>query len=161
MLLTVDPGKAHAGVALFDGDGYLVRATTVKVKKTKTALDCSLLANAIKQWLDADWTCVDKVRCEKPSIWTQGGFRGNPNDILDLMATNGAIINMIGCGDARYVTTEWKGQVPKPARKKDPYIVERRVRKRLNHIEQTVFGDNPSWDTTDAVGVGLWVLKRF
>lgn len=162
MNLYVDPGKLHAAAALFASrrllDARLFRAST----KDAAAASADIAEQIFEWQADLRPTApLAVVACERPSIWTQGGSRGNPNDVLDLMATNGAIMHAVYADRRKYITTnDWKGQVPKPKKKGDLYIIEHRVMKRLSPEEVSMLGDNPDHNVIDAVGIGLWDLKR-
>jgi hypothetical protein len=164
MRLYVDPGKFHAALAFFAED-RLKAKTLLKVSGHSAAAASSELGELAFQWLTdlgaVRAGCLECVACEKPAIWTQGGFRGDPNDVLDLMATNGSIMHAVWAHQRAYITTnDWKGQVPKPKKSSEPYIIEQRVRKRLDEQETAVLGQAPDHNVVDAVGIGLWDLKR-
>jgi hypothetical protein len=158
VLLAIDPGKHHAGAALFDERGRLFRVAKLKARSKNPAQACKDLGDEAIRLVGL--IPVDKIVCEKPSFWRSGGMRGDPNDILDLMATNGAIFDAVPADEREYVpVTSWKGQVPKP-KKGQEYIVERRVRKRLSEPEAALLGEKPDHNVVDAIGIGLWTLQR-
>lgn len=149
--LYIDPGKFHAGAALFERS-LLVKADVLFTKTQNPAQACKELADEALRMVGAQK--VDKIACERPSVWTQGGGRGNPNHLLDLMATNGAIFDAVPADWRTYITTnDWKGQVPKS-------VMEIRIRKRLGEEETRVLGLVSDHNAIDAVGIGLWDLGR-
>ena len=88
--------------------------------------------------------------------------KGDPNDILYLMLINGAILKSVPCKDADLVrVTTWKGQTPKEQmRKRILGDAEFNIQPKLSPAELRILGDNPNHNVLDAVGIGLWVLKR-
>lgn len=159
LTLYIDPGKFHAGVSLFQENGTLLDAALLQAPSKNPAQACKELGDEALRFLGRRF--VHRIGCEKPSFWRQGGTRGDPNSILDLMATNGAILDAVPAHERFYIPVgDWKKQVPKPKNKSEPYIIEERVRKRLAGRELTVLGDNPNHNVVDAIGIGLWDLKR-
>lgn len=151
--LYVDPGKWHAALALFQENKRLLDVTKIQVAKSANPADApNRIAEAALVWLRG--RSLFRIGCEFPRIWSKNP-RGDPNDTLYLTATNGALLTLLPAVERKYISTSWKGQVGKPSSKKDLYIMEARVRKRLHPRELEIFGANPSWDETDAVGIGL------
>jgi hypothetical protein len=160
-LVAIDGGKRHVGLGVFDGYGKLAHVARPNVTGFEHPMLGPMVARRV--WGEVREFNPRSVVVEWPSVWTQGGGRGNPNDLLDITHTLGAVVMHLfshGVEYAERVTTDWKGQTPKPKNKKTVYIVERRVRKRLSPEELRVFGSKPSYDETDGVGVGLWRLRR-
>jgi len=155
MNIYVDPGKFHAALSLYKRKKLIGAALLRSSRRNpaEAALDLGQLARVF--WKTRQPRSVLRtVKCEQPAIWLQGGFRGDPNDILYLMATNGAIIRALNANYNDYITTnDWKGQTPKK-------IIEFRVRKRLSAEEIDVIGEVTDHNIIDAVGIGLWDLKR-
>lgn len=147
--LYVDPGKTYLGAALFC-DRVLESAALLRGQKEDVS--CVSVAQAVQEWLRG--RKVDRVICERPSFWRQGGGRGNSNDILDLMATDGAVFALIPASMRLWApVATWKGQVPKD-------VMCRRILTKLSVSERALLGLTPDHNVVDAVGIGLWDLKR-
>ena len=102
---------------------------------------------------------------EGQQIYARG--KGDQNDIVLLAAVAGAVaMQFQGCPEMRsYLPNEWKGDVPKPKRRRDPYIVAERCRHRLTPAElagvKLPDDVERQWHTWDAVGIGLHHLGRW
>ena len=149
--LYIDPGKTYAGAALFL-DRKLEDVCLLKGNVEDGDIACRAVSVSATRWLAGRE--VDRLICEKPSFWRQGGVRGNPNDILDLMATNGSLFAQIPAKMRLYATvTQWKKQVPKK-------VMGERILAKLSEEEAALLGPKPDHNVLDAVGIGLWDLKR-
>lgn len=162
MLLAVDPGKREAGWAWFSEEGRF--------------LHCGL-ARAGKGPL---WVCVDEItsaihkstpgRCgelviEKPRIYRQRKWKGDPKDQIDLAIMVGALIRDTRARDCQLPSPhDWKGNVPKTRLIAD-YVIHNRNLKTLNENERSAYGAGlktaPAGlchNIVDAVGIGLWAV---
>jgi hypothetical protein len=149
--LYIDPGKVQAGAALFY-EKNLEDVCLLKGSVGELDVACRAVSETAKRWLAGRE--VDRLICERPSFWRQGGGRGNPNDILDLMATNGSLFAAIPAKMRLYApVTQWKKQVPKD-------VMAKRIFARLSAEELSLLGEKPDHNVLDAVGIGLWDLKR-
>lgn len=158
-LLAVDPGLRHCGAALFQA-GKLHSAALVKnpVTSGDGADACWRMAQAVCHWAAAPGVGFPEVViCERMQVYGPDKSKGDPNDLITLSIIAGMLRPTW-----LYLPREWKGQVPKPARKSDPYILEARVRARLEPAELARLPENvgPAWDVIDAVGIGLHHLGR-
>ena len=63
-----------------------------------------------------------------PKHQRNGKDKSDPNDLIQLAATVGAIVGTLDLATTVYLPAEWKGQVPKE-------IMHERARKRLSEIE--------------------------
>jgi len=155
-LITIDPGKNHVGFACFQ-NGVLQKATILRAPRNLP------LPNTIRILVEqVQIVCVevfgegpwDKLVLEFPQIYGTSRQKGNQNtSILPLILVDGALLAAIKTKEAELVEpARWKGTI-------DPDIVIERVKSKLTIEEkQRVTLDNHNvWD---AVGIGLWHLRR-
>lgn len=182
-MLCVDPGKSSAGVALFR-DARLQSATCLRLGKdasTDITARAVELAEAIYAWArDAvcehfagpagnaviPGVCVNAIRAlvvECPQVYTRGKSKGDPEDLLPLVALCGALGARFSASrhDSivlhTYRPRDWKGTV-------DGDIMCARIEARLRETgeldavrERTkTFRHN----AIDACGIGLYRLGR-
>ena len=163
MLVTIDPGIRHVGVALFAGE-LLIRAALVRSPCTRGngAAECLAVAWEVAAWVSRAEAGVDHVGVEWPRIYTVEKSKGDPNDLLALVGVGTAIGALLAVDhellpDA--VTSvhpdEWKGQVPKAT-------MTRRILDRLSPAERALIEDagTLTHNVVDAVGIGLHTLGR-
>ena len=105
-LVTFDPGKEAAGVAVFL-NGELQNAFLARGK----TLDKTVRAAAEGLW-PANGT-VGEVIVELPQSYA-GKSKGDQNDLVDLALCAGIFLGAVGMGaQMRWIRPrEWKGQVP-------------------------------------------------
>ncbi|KKN75945.1 hypothetical protein LCGC14_0375020 [marine sediment metagenome] len=111
-LLTIDPGVTCCGWALFR-DMYLVKAGLSRTKsasieeRTRDHYNNFMMGGLLEK--------VDIVVIEKPQVYQQRMWKGDPNDLIDLAIVVGGIVaNTRPTVIVRTITpNEWKGQVPK------------------------------------------------
>lgn len=172
-MLCVDPGKSSAGVALFR-DEKLQSATCTRLGKdasTDITARAVELAEAIFTWTrrtleDAwkgDWHDIDALIVECPQVYTRGKSKGDPEDLLPLVALCGALGARFSAPGNEpivlqtYRPRDWKGTV-------DGDIMCARIEARLRETgeldavrERTkTFRHN----AIDACGIGLYRLGR-
>jgi hypothetical protein len=143
-LLTLDPGKNYVAFAKFN-DGLLVHAETVKSKKLwpESALE---VAKSLKAYGP-----VDEFVFEFPVVYPKR--TRSPNDLLPLCYVNGLVTAVLEPQKAEAVEpARWKGTI-------DPDIVIARVQGALTAGEHAVC-KSKDHNTWDAIGIGLWKLKR-
>lgn len=110
---------------------------------------------------DLDRLSVSRAWIEKPVVYPRSPVP--PNDIVKLALVAGywrGVLTVDGV-DVNYVEpNDWKGSVPKP-------IHEARIWARLSPAEQAVadqgckgVAPKKRHNVLDAIGLGLWVLKR-
>ncbi len=97
---------------------------------------------------------------ELPQVYTRSLSKGDPNDLITLALTVGAISALcgsIGAHTVLYRPSEWKGQVSKN-------VTEARARKRLTEVElkriELPKAAKLKTDVWDAIGIGLHFLRR-
>ncbi len=148
-LLAVDPGLKCTGVAVFEGS-RLVRGFVVRGPRDGDTAD---RARAVASGVLEKVPAVDRVIYEWPQVYRFGRGKGDPNDLLALVAIGSAVAALYPAARVESVKpAEWKGQRAKEAMR--GVIVTR-----LDPSEQELL----TWaghDTWDAVGIGLWALGR-
>jgi hypothetical protein len=165
MLLAIDPGKWKAGAALFDDDNQLVAAKLLSSRSKNPAQAAKEIGDA------AAWFCtgeVDIIACEMPNIRKRSRQKGDPNDLLYLTLINGAVFTAVEAESRELVpVNDWKGSVEKE-------IMHRRIlgewpegfeplvslSPKVTPQERKLLGDKPDHNVLDAVGIGLWKLRR-
>ena len=146
MLLCVDPGVRASGVAVFSRDRGLVLARYIaKDELLGLARDVAVF--------------VSEVLIEMPRIYPHSDQRkGDLNDLLDLAAVVGYFEGWFaarGVQVRRIAPADWKGQVPKK-------IMTERIRSKITPLEVQRISelDYRNHNVIDAIGMGLWHLKR-
>ena len=145
LLVALDPGTRHAGVAIFRA-GALVEATDLRTNRA-----------SVLEMLDELWTYLAPVVPSEAvlvSEWPRS-YRTRRRAHEDLEGLR-AVVR--GAEAAPWATTHrvapsrWKGQVPKP-------IHHRRIAAALDTRASAIWvGLGP--DGRDAVGLGLWALTK-
>jgi hypothetical protein len=171
MILTVDPGTDCCGVALWRNDGTLQAAALVSAGNYEPGPNGRhSMAHAITYWTceHAPSSSLTNLIIEMPQTYGGRAARGDTNDLIALGATVGAIEHMaraiLGIHVSNVRPSDWKGQIPKPKRAGDPYVVETRVNAVLSskedHGVQWPTARRLCWDVADSIGIGLWHFKR-
>ncbi len=142
-MFTLDPGKCYVGCAKFD-NGVLVYAQTVKSKQP---------------WPQGAVEVADKLRAHGPVDEFVFEFpvvykdTRAPNDLLPMCFADGLIAQAITPKKIQAVyPADWKGNI-------DPEIVINRVKAALTPAEYATL-KSKDHNTYDAIGIGLWKLKR-
>lgn len=159
MILCIDPGLRGCGVALFDG-ARLHHAEYVKNPAVEgRGYSCHrLMAGAVWNSVFKLDVGIGAVLIEHPVYYGSTHGKGDPNDLLDVVAVGAAIAG------ACYVPTtfitipprDWKGQVPKE-------VMTKRIGASLTDLERKVIlpcRKDLMHNVLDAVGIGLWHLSR-
>jgi hypothetical protein len=145
-LISIDPGTEQAGFARFVA-GELVQAELIREKgSTKEQRAWRVAAQ-----LGALCPPGEALVIEHPQIYVRSP--GDPDDLLALALVVGGVLTLHGGGELVRPRT-WKGQVPKK-------IMVNRILKHLNEEERALCAKiKDNHNVLDAVGVGLWKLKR-
>ncbi len=159
-VLSIDPGVACCGWTEWEGKHLascgLSRTKNKDIESRVRDHDFQL------HWPQGK---VDLIVMEKPEIYQQRFWKGDPRDLIDLAMVVGGIIRAATQRVKTVFPKEWKGQVPKE-------VTEARVLEALTEEEvkivqnPTVFGEPPSVPPSlrhnmfDALGIGMWFLKR-
>ena len=140
-ILAVDPGVRGCGVAFavdskIQAAAYVLGASNTKIRRAEAWMT---MANAVFKWW-RDWCVVPladagkyELIIELPQVYAKSHQVGvkskaDPNDLIELAATVGAITQTIDAPVVVYLPAEWKGQVPKA-------IMHDRARARLTADE--------------------------
>jgi hypothetical protein len=97
-----------------------------------------------------------QVVIECPQVYMGAKNKGDPNDLIDVAVTVGALIAVYGAfsWDLHIVKpATWKGQTPKA-------VTKNRLQKQLSTAE----GEIAMWsnhNVVDAIGIGCWKLGRY
>lgn len=157
VFVSLDPGKHAVGYAIF-------------IDRELKACGLAKQAGDVKyHWMAEEYTdeptvCrnrswPERIVMEIPQIYDRRRWKGNPNDLLPIIAHGALIAGTLHPIYFETVTPEdWKGQVPKE-------IQNERDRRALTPTELDVLTSAPVaasklHNVIDAVGVGLWALKR-
>jgi hypothetical protein len=137
-LLAIDPGKHVSGMAVFTNG----RLTWAGLCET--------------QHIDS-FEIPTELIIECPQIYRRS--KGDPNDLVDVALTVGRFLNAMHYASITVVKPrEWKGNVPKK-------IMLNRIWKRMSPKEHQIFRHGKivqslQHNVIDAIGIGLWKLKR-
>lgn len=167
VLVSIDPGLRHAGVAVFV-DGLLVGCELVRVRKAVADTDDPVALNAhvagyVTRFVRelARSTTPTTVVAEWPRVFGRGRSKGDPNDLLPLSGCSSACVARLQPEASHAVRPdEWKGTMPTDG------VLEGRVLARLAEVESLPYrqachrAGALSHNITDAVGIGLWALAR-
>lgn len=156
-LVSIDPGVHHCGLAIWEF-GALIWAGLVKGEHKDRPW---LLADELNNVLDSFNCSPDHVVIEKPGTVGGRAIRGDTNDLIALGITVGGILftlDVSGCCTIDLVTpSQWKGQLPKD--KSQARSIGKLSSDEISRIEVPK-NKARATDVWDAVGIGLWTLKR-
>jgi hypothetical protein len=145
-LLAIDPGKA-TGWAYFKDD----RLWACGVLKFDPMTD-------ITEELDFG---PEQVVIEKPRIYDPRQWKGDPNDLIEVAIIAGYVGGAVYCSKfPKWITPqEWKGNRPKE-------VDHRHTMSLLSTEEKEVIKEtkgvlkSQKHNMIDAIGIGLWYLRR-
>ena len=158
LVIAIDPGVHGCGVA-FLVNGQLKHARYIRPE------DLGAMAGA---W----WLGVTEVSfiLEKPQVYKARLMKGDPNDLIDVAVSGGEMLGRLYAFAIQHVgppsriiiekivPAVWKKQLPKE-------VVQERLKERLTpHELTTMQKPKPAslmHNVWDAVGIGLWGVKRF
>ena len=150
-LLSIDPGKSHYAWAWWGNEDRLKA--------------CGRIGGVGWSRSDAMGHLRFKDRIERcvielPQVYQQRRWKGDPNDLIQVALTVGALEAQIHCPDILLVKPhQWKGSVPKD-------IMGKRIMGKLTEDERRVAEAGMAGlgakkhDVVDAIGIGLWGLSR-
>jgi hypothetical protein len=131
--LSIDPGLRGCGAAMASGS-VVTAAKYVIGSNGQRACAWKAMALGVRAWaLGHAPICDIDLVIELPQVYaashqTRKKSGTNPNDLIELAATVGAICNFPWERATVYLPAEWKGQVPKE-------IMHDRARGRLTPLE--------------------------
>lgn len=162
ILLALDPGTEQAGIAVFR-NGKLDDVDVLRVQASQGNKEqrASFMARKVILWAEkAKATKSTKIVMEYPQIYRHGaGADVDPDDVLALVLVVGHVWGACHAMDGNDVSlvrpAAWKGQVPKR-------IMNARIVATLDVTERDLVERNvkSNHNALDAVGVGLWALRR-
>jgi hypothetical protein len=167
-VLSIDPGLRKPAAAVWI-DGRLRAASRVSVpSKVHQITDIGERSAVVAELLVA-WarehalpsTFVDVVVYEFPQVYTRAKSKGDPNDLLPLVAVGQHVAARVA--PARIVTfkpADWAKQTAK-AESGDPLLSQRGRLVTACLLSAELAALVPSHDSVDAVGLGLHYLDRF
>lgn len=157
-LIAVDPGLRHCGIAYFY-KGILGYAGLVRNPETtaRGARAWIAMARAVAARIQRfDW---EKGVVEDQEQYEGASNRVNRADLTELAHVAGAVALVLGARGSDVespLPKQWKGQLPKD-------VCNRRIEAKLTPLEAVVIEREGALthNIIDAVGLGLWALKRF
>lgn len=157
-LVAIDPGVNACGVAVFE-ENTLVFAGYVRNRNNKATLFEKVSAT-VHELFDL-MPYESTLAIEIPRVYQGAKQKGDPNDLIALALVVGGCSQQVEHAIG-YYPDQWKGQVPKPKKKSDRYIIQGRVFEELTVNELILVPKNvgPAWDVIDAIGIGLFHLGR-
>lgn len=170
-LLSTDPSIRGTAGAVFR-DGKLLAAAYVEspAKEGRGPRECATAAYFLYRWARFQLCNEDpqELVCEMPQIYTMGDnkTKGDPNLLLCLAGINASLATLfVDAKVSHYTPHTWKQNTHKPKRASEPYVIETRLRGRLN-VDESSRVDWPGsakcrWDVADAASIGLFHLGRF
>lgn len=146
-IIAVDPGTEQAGFALFE-NGKLIQAELIKEKGSLKEHRAWRVSCRIGELLVPGATLV----IEHPQVYARSP--SDPDDLLALALVVGGVLALHKGGEI-VRPREWKGQVPKN-------LMTARILRQLDADERALCKQiNDNHNVLDAVGIGIWKLKRF
>ena len=159
MILAIDPGLRHCGMALFREklliDAALVRITADAYGTSEAA---RLMALQVGRWKQRAAYSLELV-IELPKVYPTGRQQGDQNDLIKLAALAGAIVGSCDWQSSRFIEPRtWKGTI-------NADEMTGRIQGRLSDFERTRVDLESSpkslhHNIWDAVGIGLWACGR-
>ncbi len=137
-MVSIDPGR-KTGIARWE---------------TGVLLDCDILTHERDRW--HSWALDQSVVIERPTVYPRSPVP--PNDIVELAITAGGLACSFD-GPVEWVLPRtWKGTIPKE-------IMAERIIMALTPKERSVLDGvkcaaSARHNVIDAIGLGLWHLKR-
>ena len=157
MLVSLDPGKKVAGVAVFE-DNELSAAWLVRGIGWLTTAD-TVYSDVVCRYPPEVYSDLEFV-FERMQIYTQNKLKGDPNDLVDVALMSGATAALFsrsfGARVKEYLPRQWSMQ-PKN-------VKERRVKERLSKDELARIelpAKSYRHNVYDTIGIGLYHLQRW
>jgi hypothetical protein len=150
-LLTIDPG-IHTGIAFFR-DAFLENCDLIN---TNTSRETVISAMGSLLRYDPSIAIV-----EIPLIYPQRVQKGDPNDLIQVAKIAGMFLGIISkyCAVEEVYPNQWKGQRPKSVDNK--YTISKLGAQELNIFDKhNNLRKNLKHNIIDAIGIGLWKLRR-
>ena len=150
LLLSVDPGKTLAGVAIFQG-GVLVRCALVR------ADDPYRVAVGVGVWSDP-YAPYDDLVVEGQQVYG-GPRRSDPNDLLPLAQVVGGVQARVRAQNRHIILPgKWTGRVKKEIRC-ERTLAALRDSGEIAVLESVKIPASLLHNTLDAIAMGKWFLR--
>lgn len=169
-LLAVDPGKNALGWAYYSPGGILMATGVVRADHVAAGVGGAAVTDVARHVLNelelllGTFEPAAGLVVEQMQVYRGPQQKGDPNDLIELSYISGGVHRLpVVRRDAEHllvVPHDWKGQA-----KKD--VMQTRIRESLTDLERQLFAvsvqavpaslQHNAWD---AVGLGLWALKR-
>jgi len=142
MMVAIDPGKHASGWAVF----------------SRRRLWACGFGNDHHAILEAAVGRVDLVVLEVPRVYDRRRWKGDPNDLIDISIAGGILAGALRAEQVKPIRPQdWKGQTPKAVQTER--TVAKLTKAELEKLEG-VTTKSKLHNVIDAVGIGLWELKR-
>lgn len=144
-ILAIDPGNCTGWAFFRDGELMEVGVTQ------SDARNCP----AVKLLLQG----CEALTIELPQVYRAGLSKGDPNDLIKVAVGVGRWVErgaITGAAVTLVKPAEWKGQIPKD-------IHHKRITSLLTPLEFSripAMSKDKAHNALDAMGLGLWTLKR-
>lgn len=154
MIISIDPGLNHCGLALWTDDGKLLRAWLAR-SKTTTKDDIATRWRGVVRAVGTGG--VSTVVVEGQQVYRGGKKGANPNDLLELAAVLGGLAMAFASSRVvRYLPREWTHGA-------NHDVVVERLESTLSHTEKGRIERKPAYlahNVEDAVALGLYHFGR-
>ncbi len=163
-LIAIDPGKHGCGIAVFH-DGHLVACDFIEGNRAE------IVEKGHHVGFDHVHMHGVLVVLEKPVVYDRKNWEGDPNDLIEITLTGALLAAAVHIDGHKYefeavTPQQWKGQTPKEIMNKrvwkflhtDDASDHYELQRALDGRRRTTGG---KWhNVLDAIGIGLWRLKR-
>jgi len=149
-LVTIDPGKT-IGWATFYDDRF-IGADVIDAERLHTA--SHMLHNLVKA------AHPDLAIIEKPQVYPQRNWKGDPNDLINVAIIAGAAAAILmQTADIAFVKPhEWKGNRPKKI--DNEYTLGKMTTAERELLERCNIPKGKLEHVLDAIGIALWQIGR-
>lgn len=150
-LMTVDPGKAGLGWAVFD-DGRLMETGILENGSMVEAV--RMLERVSSRWRP------DASVIEVPQVYPQRVQKGDPNDLIDVAVIAGIAVAVLStfCVPQLVRPHKWKGSRPKAV--DNQRTLGLLDADELDVLKKSGASSSKQHNVLDAVGIGLWKEGR-
>jgi hypothetical protein len=151
MIISIDPGSKKAGVALFETTGKLMTAWLSRGgdwRETADNIMADLPVNAAR---------ITEAAVERMQVYDSTPL-AHANDCITLSLMAGYVAGRFSVWTGAenihaYYPHQWKGQVPKK-------IMVERIKNKVTDSEKKRVKDAKAHDVWDAIGIGLYHLRK-
>ena len=149
-ILAIDPGTRTTGYAIFDNS--LLAACGCWTADGLYEMLAEIMLASVRMTLPHEILPELKTVVERPQVYGQRKWKGDPNDLIGVALVAGAAAVLFPA--ANFVLPHaWKQSAPKD-------VIQKRVREALSAAELKLVAEAKKHDIWDAVGLGLWYIRR-